>query len=669
MDKWNNINSKVKIFKVISMIVAIALISKLAIVGIYNHDGFEELAQYQTTIETYAELPRGEIYDTNNNLVVGSVNNKSLMYVESDQMSNSEKMEVAQKIASLIELDAEDMVLNDTELTDLILSEDEYMKQVKASFTPEEKTEVTKMSDQEYSEFLRTKVTEEMKQEYINKYGLEAVAIRTKMLGATSKNPVVIKPVLTTEEVYALESNFGSIGGFYVTDDWVRTYPYGDTMSSFLGETGSIPEEEQNIYESQGYNANEEVGISYLEKELEPILHSKPAVVTFNFDENGNIVNTEIAEEGVPGSDVVLTIDMEIQQKTDAEVKSYLQQNNYVYNDSAYAVIQDPATGDILAMSGIKEIDGEYYDNSIGVFTEAYTMGSILKPAVLLMAYGEEALVWGQVINDAPMIVPGTPVKASYTNFGPINEMQAIAYSSNVYFYQAMLLIAGETYVENQPLDIEQADFDLARSYFEQFGLGTTTGINMENETTGFRGSNTTPGLYMDLGNGQYDTYTTLQTSQYVSTIANGGTRYKTEYIKSINSPLPTSEVGPVLYEQKSTVLNELTMDQDDIEHVQDAMDGCDELAGPAACKGKGFERTGTTMSGKSGTSETFYYDPATQTTYNTYGSSMIGYFPADNPEYSISVHVPNFTNNKNTGSVTSALNLGSNIMASIYAK
>ena len=58
----------------------------------------------------------------------------------------------------------------------------------------------------------------------------------------------------------------------------------------------------------------------------------------------------------------------------------------------------------------------------------------------------------------------------------------------------------------------------------------------MENEATGFKGSKNLPGFYLDLANGQYDTYTNLQVAQYISTIANTGSRYKVKYLKSIKS-------------------------------------------------------------------------------------------------------------------------------------
>ncbi|MGV2448496.1 UNVERIFIED_CONTAM: penicillin-binding protein, partial [Bacillus sp. ATCC 13368] len=66
------------------------------------------------------------------------------------------------------------------------------------------------------------------------------------------------------------------------------------------------------------------------------------------------------------------------------------------------------------------------------------------------------------------------------------------------------------------------------RSYYSQFGLGISTGIELENESTGIRNTVTNePGKALDFGIGQYDTYTPLQLVQYISTIANGGYRMK----------------------------------------------------------------------------------------------------------------------------------------------
>ena len=143
------------------------------------------------------------------------------------------------------------------------------------------------------------------------------------------------------------------------------------------------------------------------------------------------------------------------------------------------------------------------------------------------MALDKGLISRNNFIVDEPLKFMGTPIKKSLATMGNINEFTAIARSSNVYFYKLFLQMANIKYVKDMSLNIPMRFFQEVRNYYEQFGLGTTTGINMENEATGFKGSKNLPGFYLDLANGQYDTYTNLQVAQYISTIANTGSRYK----------------------------------------------------------------------------------------------------------------------------------------------
>src|SRR5690606_19731146 len=77
------------------------------------------------------------------------------------------------------------------------------------------------------------------------------------------------------------------------------------------------------------------------------------------------------------------------------------------------------------------------------------------------------------------------------------------------------------------------------RNSFAQFGLGVKTGIDLPNEGTGYLGTDLIAGKLLDLSIGQFDTYTSLQLVQYISTIANGGYRMEPHLVKEIRQPSP----------------------------------------------------------------------------------------------------------------------------------
>ena len=100
-------------------------------------------------------------------------------------------------------------------------------------------------------------------------------------------------------------------------------------------------------------------------------------------------------------------------------------------------------------------------------------------------------------------------------------------HSSNVYMFKTALKLAGDPYFSGMPLpkDLAIARQKL-RKGLNQVGLGVKTGVDLPNETPGqIEPLTNNPGNYLDLSIGQYDTYTPLQLSQYVSTIANNGYR------------------------------------------------------------------------------------------------------------------------------------------------
>jgi cell division protein FtsI/penicillin-binding protein 2 len=76
--------------------------------------------------------------------------------------------------------------------------------------------------------------------------------------------------------------------------------------------------------------------------------------------------------------------------------------------------------------------------------------------------------------------------------------------------------------------------FKTYRDMLASFGLGVKTGIDLPVESLGYSGTSKLPGHLLDFSIGQYDTYTPIQLSQYINTIANGGKRLKPFLLKEV---------------------------------------------------------------------------------------------------------------------------------------
>src|SRR5699024_1089910 len=140
--------------------------------------------------------------------------------------------------------------------------------------------------------------------------------------------------------------------------------------------------------------------------------------------------------------------------------------------------------------------------------------------------------------------------------------------SSNIYMFYVALRAGGDNrypFPNNSSTNMSNREGILTmRNYFNQFGIGVKTGIDFSYEGTGVEGTNPAAGTVLDFAIGQYDTYTTLQLGQYVSTIANDGYRVRPHLVKEIRSPsLNNDELGPVEEVLDTKVLNKLNIKDD----------------------------------------------------------------------------------------------------------
>lgn len=324
-------NKRVKIVekyaKIILIVLSLVLVTKLLWVCVYNYNGFKLLSENQITIKRSQALPRGKILDKNGNVFAQDRSRNTLSYIESGRMDTEAKEELAKKIASLIEIP--DTSVNQVDLEDFVLSKNQNLNNILKSISDDERNQISKMSDNDYNNFLRSKLSEEQKQEVINNYTPEELYIILKMRQATANKSVSIKDEVTDQEFYNISLISNQCGGFYLDKTYVREYPQGQVMRSFIGSFGDIPEEQLDAYLNQGYSQDAKVGTSYLELELEQTLRSIDQQIEMVFDTNGNIKNNIIKSEGSRGSDVYLTIDLETQKLVEDNLTSYLKGNTY----------------------------------------------------------------------------------------------------------------------------------------------------------------------------------------------------------------------------------------------------------------------------------------------------------------------------------------------------
>ena len=288
--------------------------------------------------------------------------------------------------------------------------------------------------------------------------------------------------------------------------------------------------------------------------------------------------------------------------------------------------------------NGTKEI----VDYTPGIVTLPVTPGSVVKGASMLVGYKYGAIDIGTIQKDECIKIKNTPEKCSWRTMGDIDDLYALRYSSNVYQYKIAIKVGEGNYEYNEPLKINKDAFNKYREMYQSFGLGIKTGIDLPVESLGYTGTSTLPGHLLDFSIGQYDTYTPIQLSQYINTIANGGTRLKPYLLKEVYAPSANKEdvLGDLIYANNKEVLGKIDIDTKYMDRVrlgfnQVVTDGL----------GYGYMGNYYNSSGKTGTSQSFIdtNDDGVVDT-ETISTSFVGYSPSDNPKMSIVVVSPDIS-------------------------
>ncbi len=642
-DIKETVEKRYNILIIIIIVIMLILGINLFVVQVLRHDYYiNKVAQLSQNFVTSTSTPRGRIYDRNGEIIVDNEAVKVIFYKKPANITTKDEIATAYKAAELISLDYDKLskdnlkkfwVLNNQELAKQKITAEEWimLDERKLTSSDIENLKIERVTDSELATF-----GEEDK--------LAAYIYYLMNVGYSYDEKVIKKENVTDKEYALIAENVNNIKGFDVRLDWNRIYPYGNVFKTILGTVSTnesgIPYELKDYYLDLGYSLNDRVGTSYLEYQYEALLKGEKTVYQLLDDGTRKIV-----KEGSRGKDIVLTIDIKLQQEVEKileeEVLKGKDYPNTKYYNRSFVIISDPKTGEILAMAGkqVFEKDGEYkvYDYTPGIVTTPVTAGSIVKGASHAVGYKTGALQIGERRSDSCIKIADTPLKCSWTNLGIIDDISALKFSSNVYQFHTAMKVGKANYQYNQKIDIDPNAFDIYRKTFKEFGLGVLTGIDLPVESLGYTSDSTLPGHLLDFSIGQFDTYTPIQLSQYINTIANGGYRIQPHLLKAVYNPTKDG-LTDLLYEVKPTIFNKVDLEDKYMDRIQEGFRAVMTSSG----LGVSFIDSKYNAAGKTGTSESFIDTDGdgivdTETMSNTFGA----YAPYDDPTVSFVVISP----------------------------
>ncbi len=357
----------------------------------------------------------------------------------------------------------------------------------------------------------------------------------------------------------------------------IRNYTLGPAGAHVLGYVGDITPEELQVLFNRGYTAHSVVGKSGIEQRYDQILQGRPGRRFRTVDAAGRRMSEETEEiPPEPGNNVVLTLDRKIQQLAVDALGERI----------GSVVVIKPSTGEILALASYPHFDPNRFYGRGGAeaFREvslspnspflnrgiqtSYPPASTWKILMTTAVVEEEVFGLSERVNATGTYRLGNRVFNDWRpqGFGPINLYQALAMSSNVFFWT---------------MGVEYLGAATIAEYAHRFGFGSITGVDLPGEVPGLV---PTPAWKQQTFNGPWvggDTanfsigqgfvsVTPLQLANMVSLIVNNGTVYVPQLLREVRDQV----TGGVLRRSEPELLFEMSASRETFRHVQEAMRG-----------------------------------------------------------------------------------------------
>jgi penicillin-binding protein 2 len=379
------------------------------------------------------------------------------------------------------------------------------------------------------------------------------------------------------------------------------------------------------------YYRTEYVGRTGVELAFESYLHGQNGEKIVEVDALGAVVGEHAVEESIPGGELHLSVDAALSEAMYQIIATSSEQAGF---RSGAAAIMNVHTGELLALTSFPSYDPEVmadgddtdlitsYNNDDRlpflnkVVSGVYTPGSIVKPFVAYAALSEGIISPNkEIVSNGSLIVPNPYNPSNPSRFndwrahGVMTMREAIAFSSNVYFY-----IIGGGFGDQPGLGITKMS-----EYFRQFGMGSTTGITIATEQAGVVPD---PAWKRSVFNDDWrlgDTYftaigqygfqaTPLQMLRAYAALANGGKLITPHVVKG----------------EQGALVADLQLDRGYLQIVHEGMRKTVNYPGGTA---RSLERDSVAIAAKSGTAEVG--------AGNAYVNSWAaGFWPYEDPQY-----------------------------------
>ena len=648
-------NLRYNIITILVYIVGIVLIVQLFNLQIVNGKEYRETSNTRLSRETVVKAARGSIKDRTGNLLVTT---KMGFNVD------------------LYKTKIDTATLNKTILNTIRILEsnkDKYINNLPIKVNPfefENQDEETQKKWKKGNDINENATAEEcfysLKKEYkieqediSEAYKIMVVRYEIARNGYSSIRPVTIAKDVSRASAVKLGEQSIYFPGISATTEPLVSYPSGSLASHILGYVGNITQAELDGREDT-YGINDVIGKVGLQYVFEEYLRGQNGIKQLDMSVDGNITDEYITKEAVAGSDVILTIDANLQATTEKALANNIKKiasggfSKTSEAKAGAAVVMNVKTGEILAMASYPDYEPELFVNGISqkkldeynkgdnIFNRAisgvYAPGSTFKMITAIAGLETGAITPAEKINDVGVYKkahePACWIWNSYgMTHGWLNVTDAIIHSCNYFFYEVGYRVT----------------IDNIAKYAKYYGLGQKTNVELPMEEEGVvatrdkakeRGDEWQIGETLSAAIGQsYNSYTPIQMAKYISMLANGGKPIDVSIVKSVidvnGNQISKEEITKFVNAKLGLEKQEkedLNIKKENLEAILKGMKGVTSEEGGTAYST--FADFNIELGGKTGSAQTDVNGKV--------NGWFVGFAPYDEPEVAVVVLVEN---------------------------
>lgn len=645
-----NFKLRYNVLIVLVYVMGAILLGRLFFLQIIKGKEYRETSNTRLTRESTIEAARGSILDRNGKTLATTKTGYSIELYKT-KIDNQTLNDTILKMVKVLEQN-DDTYVNNFPITSdykYTMTSDEEIAKWKEQYKISEKASakdcVYRFRDK--YEISNTDMKDVLK--------IIAIRYEISTKGYSSTKSIKIAENISKTSAIQFNEQNADFPGINVTTQSIRTYTSGSLASHIIGYIGKIQESELEKKLDEGYESNDYLGRTGVEYTLEKYLRGKNGVKQLDMSVDGTIEDEYIETEAVAGDDVTLTIDSELQGKTEEIISDAVASLKKKKKKSTFgaAVVMNAKSGEVLAMAsypnykpeifvgGINQKDWNELKSNNALYDRAssgaYAPGSTFKMVTATAALEENKVSQTETVNDRGVYpYAHNPVCWYYTEYhrghGNVNIKQALQKSCNYFFYEM-----------GRRLGIDTLD-----KYAQFYGLGQKTGIELSSETAGTLASKEVAAqrkktwylsdtLSAAIGQ-SYNSFSPLQMARYVSMVANGGNFVNATVVKNIKdadgNEIPKDEIRKSVNEllgQNTDSISDLKVSQETLDTVRAGMR---LVTSPGGTAYSAFSSFGKSVAGKTGSAQA----KATSDGSDIANGWFVGFTPYKDPEVTVVV-------------------------------